>query len=113
MQTNISIADGIYMIGVNDRRTALFENIWPIPHGVSYNSYVICDEKCALLDTIEFGSEGAYVDRIKGIIGDRNLDYLIVNHMEPDHSGEIETILRRYPSVKLVANKQARKIMEG
>lgn len=113
MQTNISIADGIYMIGVNDRRTALFENIWPIPHGVSYNSYVICDEKCALLDTIEFGSEGAYVDRIKGIIGDRNLDYLIVNHMEPDHSGEIETILRRYPSVKLVANKQTRKIMEG
>lgn len=113
MKTNFNITDDIYLIGVNDRRTALFENIWPIPHGVSYNSYVIRDEKCAILDTIEFGSEGAYIDRIKLVIGDRPLDYLVVNHMEPDHSGEIETILRYYPSVKLVANKQTRKIMEG
>ncbi len=113
MQTNVSIADGIHMIGVNDRRTALFENIWPIPHGVSYNSYVIVDEKCAMLDTIEFGSEGAYMERVETILGGRTLDYLIVNHMEPDHSGEIETVLRRYPNVKLVANAQTRKIMSG
>lgn len=56
MQTNVSIAEGVYLIGVNDRRTALFENIWPIPYGVSYNSYLIRDDKCALLDTVEFGS---------------------------------------------------------
>ena len=91
-----------YLIGVNDRRTALFENIWPIPYGVSYNSYLIRDDKCALLDTVEFGSEGAYLDRIEEILGERELDYLVVNHMEPDHSGEIGTVLKRYPSVKLI-----------
>ena len=99
MQTNVSIAEGVYLIGVNDRRTALFENIWPIPYGVSYNSYLIRDDKCALLDTVEFGSEGAYLDRIEEILGERELDYLVVNHMEPDHSGEIGTVLKRYPSV--------------
>ena len=113
MQTNVSIAEGVYLIGVNDRRTALFENIWPIPYGVSYNSYLIRDDKCALLDTVEFGSEGAYLDRIEEILGERELDYLVVNHMEPDHSGEIGTVLKRYPSVKLIGNAMTRKILLG
>lgn len=113
MQTNVSIAESVYLIGVNDRRTALFENIWPIPYGVSYNSYLIRDDKCALLDTVEFGSEGAYLDRIEEILGERELDYLVVNHMEPDHSGEIGTVLKRYPSVKLIGNAMTRKILLG
>lgn len=113
MQTNVSIADGIYLIGVNDRRTQLFENMWPIPYGVSYNSYVIVDEKCALLDTVEFGSEGSYVGRVEAILDGKTLDYLVVNHMEPDHSGEIETILMRYPEVKVIGNAQTFKILQS
>ena len=76
-------------------------------------TYLIRDDKCALLDTVEFGSEGAYLDRIEEILGERELDYLVVNHMEPDHSGEIGTVLKRYPSVKLIGNAMTRKILLG
>lgn len=113
MQTNVSIAEDVYLIGVNDRRTALFENLWPLPYGVSYNSYLIRDEKCALLDTVEFGSEGTYIERIGVLLGGRTLDYLVIHHMEPDHSGEIEAVMKRYPDVKLVGNWQTRKIIES
>lgn len=111
MQTNVSIADGIHIIGVNDRRTQLFENIWPLPCGVSYNSYLIVDEKCALLDTVDFGSDGTYLERVEEILGGRSLDYLVVNHMEPDHSGEIGSVLRRFPDVKIVGNSLTFKIL--
>ena len=113
MQTQVSIAQDIYMISVNDRRTALFENLWPIPHGVSYNSYVILDEHCALLDTIEFGSEGSYLDRVEAILEGRPLEYLIVNHMEPDHSGEIGSVLKRYPNIKVIGNALTKKMLDA
>lgn len=113
MQTNVSIADGIYLIGVDDRRTALFENIWPLPCGVSYNSYLIRDERSVLLDTVQFGSESAYIDRIEAALQDAALDYLVINHMEPDHSGEIESVLRRFPAVRIIGNRQTRRILES
>lgn len=113
MQTNVSIADGIYLIGVNDRRTELFENMWPIPHGVSYNSYVVVDDKCALLDTVEFGSEGGYLERVESILGGRTLDYLVVNHMEPDHSGEIEAVMNRFPQAEMVGNALTGKMLRA
>ncbi|MCE4565388.1 FprA family A-type flavoprotein [Maribellus sp. CM-23] len=102
----VNLAEDIYYLGFNDRRTHLFENIWPIPHGVSYNSYLIVDEKVALVDTVERAFIDDYLDSIEEIIGDREVDYLIINHMEPDHSGALKAIVHRYPGVTLVGNKK-------
>ncbi|MGQ8335083.1 FprA family A-type flavoprotein [Sunxiuqinia sp. A32] len=102
----IKLADNIYYLGYNDRRTHLFENIWPIPHGVSYNSYLIVDDKVALIDTVERQFIDDYLDQIESIIGDRQVDYLVINHMEPDHSGAIKAIRTKYPNVTLVGNKK-------
>ena len=102
----VNLAEDIYYLGFNDRRTHLFENIWPIPHGVSYNSYLIVDEKVALIDTVERAFIDDYLDAIEEIIGDRKVDYLIINHMEPDHSGALKAIVHRYPEIVLVGNKK-------
>ncbi|WP_340114167.1 FprA family A-type flavoprotein [Maribellus mangrovi] len=102
----VKLAKDIYYLGFNDRRTHLFENIWPIPHGVSYNSYLIVDEKIALIDTVERAFIDDYLDSIEEIIGDRDVDYLIINHMEPDHSGALKAIVHRYPNITLVGNKK-------
>lgn len=113
MQYSVNISEQIHWIGVNDRRKHLFENIWPLPNGVSYNSYLITGEKSALIDTVEMGSDGAYLERIESLLGSRALDYLIINHMELDHAGEIETIIRRYPDVKIVGNVKTFKVLQG
>ncbi|WP_339734909.1 FprA family A-type flavoprotein [uncultured Sunxiuqinia sp.] len=102
----VKLAENIYYLGYNDRRTNLFENIWPIPHGVSYNSYLIVDEKIALVDTVERQFIDDYLDQIEEIIGDRQVDYLIINHMEPDHSGAIKAVKTKYPNITLVGNKK-------
>lgn len=107
MYNSVKITDSIYWVGVNDRRTALFENLWPIEHGVAYNSYLIVDEKIALVDTAEEGQSGEFIRKIQSIIGpDRKLDYLIVNHMEPDHSGLMKIIFDFYPDIQIVGNKK-------
>ncbi len=102
----VNLADDIYYLGVNDRRTQLFENIWPIPHGISYSSYLIVDDKIALVDTIERSFIDEYLERIEDIIGDRKVDYLVINHMEPDHSGALKSIIQKYPDIILVGNKK-------
>lgn len=109
----IKLAENIYFLGFNDRRTQLFENIWPIPNGVSYNSYMIVDEKIALIDTVERQFFEDYLDKISGIIGDKQVDYLIINHMEPDHSGAMKAIKSRYPDIILVGNKKTFGIVES
>jgi flavorubredoxin len=109
----INLAENIYFLGFNDRRTALFENIWPIPGGISYNSYLIVDEKIALIDTMERQYIEDYLERIEGIIGSRQIDYLIINHMEPDHSGSMKAIVNRYPDITLVGNKKTFGIAEN
>lgn len=102
----INLSDDIYYIGVNDRRTHLFENYWPLDRGVSYNSYLIVDEKVALMDTIERSFTDDLLANIKSIIGDRDVDYLVINHMEPDHSGAIGAVVKEYPNITLVGNKK-------
>ena len=102
----IKLADNIYYLGVNDRRTHLFENLWPIPYGVSYNSYLIDDEKTALIDTVDRGYIEEYIENIEQILGDRKVDYLVINHMEPDHSGALKAIVSKYPDITLVGNKK-------
>jgi flavorubredoxin len=109
----INLAENIYFLGFNDRRTALFENIWPIPGGISYNSYLIVDDKIALIDTMERQYIEDYLERIEGIIGSRQIDYLIINHMEPDHSGSMKAIVNRYPDITLVGNKKTFGIAEN
>lgn len=113
MQYHVSIAEGVYWIGANDRRTELFENLWPLPQGVSYNSYLITDEKTVLLDTIEAGSDAHYIDRIEALLDGKPLDYLVINHMEPDHSGEIGSVVRRWPQVEVVGNPKTFQIMDA
>ncbi len=109
----VNLAKDIYYLGFNDRRTALFENIWPIPHGVSYNSYLLVDEKIALVDTVERAFIDDYLDAIEEIIGDREVDYLVINHMEPDHSGALKAIVHRYPNITLVGNKKTFAFVEA
>ncbi|MEE1103897.1 MAG: FprA family A-type flavoprotein, partial [Alistipes sp.] len=77
------ISNRIYSVGVNDHDKALFEGLWPLPYGVSYNSYLVVDEKVALIDTVEAGFEEEFLENINQAIGDKPIDYLVVNHMEP------------------------------
>ena len=87
-----SIADKVYYVGVNDRQKALFENLWPLPYGVSYNSYLIVDEKTVLIDTVDVCYSDAFLRKIADALEGKSLDYLIVNHMEPDHAGSIRLL---------------------
>ena len=98
------VTDDLYWIGGSDRRLALFENVYPIPRGVSYNSYVLLDEKTVLLDTVDASISGLFFENLEYVLNGRTLDYLIVNHMEPDHCSVIGEVVRRYPDVKLVCN---------
>lgn len=98
------VTDDLYWIGGSDRRLVLFENVYPISRGVSYNSYVLLDEKTVLLDTVDASISGLFFENLEYVLNGRTLDYLIVNHMEPDHCAVIGDVVRRYPDVKLVCN---------
>lgn len=106
------IASNIFWVGGSDRRLELFENMFPLPNGVAYNSYLIMDEKTALVDTVDRSISQLYLENITHVLGGRDLDYLVVNHMEPDHCANIEEIARRYPNVRLVGNKKTFQFME-
>ncbi len=109
----MELKQNIHYVGVNDRRTALFESLWPIPNGVSYNSYLITDEKVALIDTVDIGFFDLFLKKIRNVVGDRPIDYLVINHMEPDHSGAIKLIKQFYPDIVLVGNKQTFCMVDG
>ncbi len=113
MLTTVNVTESIYYIGVNDRDTHLFENLWPLDKGVSYNSYLIKDEKVAVFDTVKNTKVNEYVEKIHSILGDQPVDYLIINHMEPDHSGAIKALKARYPDLQLVGNKKTFEILEN
>ncbi len=110
----VQIKDDIFWVGVNDHETTLFEGMWPITHeGVAYNAYVINDEKVAVVDTVKSFKQGEYIEKIKSIIGDKKVDYLIVNHMEPDHSSSIADLLAVYPDMKIIGNAKTFPIMKN
>ncbi|GLC80013.1 FprA family A-type flavoprotein [Lacrimispora brassicae] len=98
------IKDDLFWVGGSDRRLALFENAYPIPKGISYNSYVLLDEKTVLFDTVDRAITGQFLENIEAVLGGRNLDYIIVNHMEPDHCATLGEVVRRYPDVKVICN---------
>lgn len=107
-----NVTDDIVWVGASDRRLALFENIFPIPRGVSYNSYVLLDEKTVLLDTVDAGVAGQFFENLEYVLDGRKLDYLVVNHMEPDHCAMIGDIVRRYPEVQVVGNAKTFTMMK-
>jgi flavorubredoxin len=113
MYQPVKLSDQIYYVGVNDRRTALFENLWPLDRGVAYNSYLITDEKVALLDTVEIGHIDKFLKKVRAVIGDRPIDYLVINHMEPDHAGSVQLLSELYPNMQLVGNKKTQPMVEG
>ncbi len=98
------VTEEIIWIGASDRRLHLFENMFPIPRGVSYNSYVLLDEKTVLLDTVDASVAGQFFENLAAALDGRTLDYLVVNHMEPDHCATIGEVVRRFPQVTLVGN---------
>ena len=107
------ISDRISYVGVNDDDKVLFEGLWPIPFGVSYNSYVVADEKIALIDTVESGFEEEFIANVRESVGERPVDYLVINHMEPDHSSLITFMLYQYPDMKILANAKTLPMLKG
>lgn len=105
------VTEDLYWIGANDHRLALFENIHPIPRGVSYNSYLLLDEKTVLFDTIDWSSGRQFLENIEGVLAGRSLDYMVINHVEPDHAASIGEILVRYPDITVVSNEKAFMLM--
>jgi flavorubredoxin len=107
------ITEKIYYVGVNDRNKSLFEGLWPLPNGVSYNAYLVVDEKVALIDTVEVDFFMTFLENIREVLGDRPIDYVVVNHMEPDHSGSLALIRKFYPDVEIIGNKKTFDMMRG
>lgn len=105
------VTEDLYWVGGNDRRLALFENIHPIPRGVSYNSYLLMDEKTVLFDTVDWTIGRQFIENIQAVLDGRELDYLIVNHMEPDHGAFIEEIILRYPDVRIISTEKSIMLM--
>lgn len=107
-----NVTDEIVWVGASNRKLTLFENIFPIPRGVSYNAYLLLDEKTVLLDTVDSSVGGQFFENVEFALGERDLDYLVVDHMEPDHCALIEDIVRRYPKVQIVGNAKTFVMLE-
>ena len=114
MQNAKLVKNDIYWVGGNDRRIALFENVYPIPRGVSYNAYVVMDEKTVLLDTVDKAVSGVFFENLEHVLNGRKLDYVIVNHMEPDHAATLGELVLRHPEVRIVCQENAyRQVITG
>lgn len=113
MERAIPVAKDISWIGVNDRETDLFEGIWPLPRGVSYNSYIIVDDKICVIDTVKRNLVGNYLRNLGETLPEgRTPDYLIINHIEPDHSGSISVLRQIYPEITIIGNKKTVEFLE-
>ena len=107
MQNSQKIRENIYWVGADDHRTALFENLFPLENGVSYNAYLILDDQTCLLDTADASVSAQFMENVAYVLGERTLDYLIIDHMEPDHCANIANIVAQYPEVTLVGSAKA------
>lgn len=106
-----NVTEDLYWVGANDHRLHLFENIHPIPRGVSYNAYLLLDEQTALFDTVDWSACRQLLENIEHLLAGRPLDYLVINHMEPDHGASIEEILIRWPEVKVISTEKSFMLM--
>ena len=107
------ITHNLYYVGVNDNSKQLFERLWPLPYGVSYNAYLIKDKHNVLIDTVEYPFNQDFFENIKEVIGDENIDYVVVNHMEPDHSSSLLQLIEKYPDIKIIGNKKTIDMLNG
>ncbi|MDR3326935.1 MAG: FprA family A-type flavoprotein [Prevotellaceae bacterium] len=107
------IKEDFYYVGVNDRKTELFERIIPIPYGVSYNSYLLVDEKVVLFDTVEMSFADNAIEKIKIALNDKKIDYLIIHHLEPDHTSGIKIYLNEFPEMQIICSKRAKDMLDG
>ncbi len=107
-----NVTNDIIWVGCNDRRLALFENLFPLKDGVSYNSYLIMDEKVALMDTVDSNVTEQFLENLEEALGGKTIDYLVVQHMEPDHCANIGRLLQQFPDMKLVVNVKTVKMIE-
>ena len=107
MYTVRKVTDDLYWVGANEHRLHLFENIHPIPRGVSYNSYLLMDEKTVLFDTVDWAVCREFLNNIEHVLDGRDLDYVIINHLEPDHAASLDEVLIRYPNAKVISNNRA------
>ena len=110
MENTVRITNDLYYIGCSDRKIALFENVYPVNDGVSYNSYFLNDEKTVLFDTVDKSCASQFFENLKYLLNGKKLDYMIVNHLEPDHSALIKDVLDNYPEVKIVCNIKTKQI---
>ena len=106
-----NVTEDLYWVGANDHRLHLFENIHPIPRGVSYNAYLLLDESTVLFDTVDWSACRQLLENVEHLLDGRPLDYLLINHMEPDHGASIEEILLRWPKVKVISTEKAFMLM--
>ena len=106
------VTDDLYWVGSNDRRLAMFEGVYSVPDGVSYNSYLLLDEKTVLFDTVDKAVKGVFFENIAEVLGERKLDYMVIHHMEPDHSEAIQEVVMRYPEVKIICNAKIAKMIK-
>ncbi len=106
------VADDLWWVGANDRRTALFENIHPIPRGVSYNSYLLLDEKTVLFDCVDWSAAPRLVENVEHLLNGRELDYIVLHHLEPDHGAGLWAVLQRWPGAKIVSSLAAQRFMD-
>ena len=111
MYNTKKITQDIYWVGANDRRISLFEGVYDVPLGVSYNSYIILDEKTVLLDTVDKVVAHQFFENVEHVLNERKLDYLVINHMEPDHCAELQSIVTKYPDVKIVCNAKTQSMI--
>ncbi|MBQ8099150.1 MAG: FprA family A-type flavoprotein [Bacteroidaceae bacterium] len=109
----MKLTEKIHYVGVNDRDKVRFEGLWPLTQGMAYNSYIVKGEKTALIDTVDNRYFPLFISKIKNVIGNGKIDYLVINHMEPDHSGSLGLLRSLYPDIRLVGNKKTLQMAEG
>jgi flavorubredoxin len=113
MNNPVALTKDIFWVGVNDTETELFEAIWPLPHGISYNSYLINDDKIILVDTVKRNYVDTYLDKVKKALANKKaVDYLIITHMEPDHSGAIRALLDLFPQMQVIGNAKTAEFLK-
>ncbi len=106
------ITDDLYYVGASDRRINMFENLYPVPKGISYNSYLIKDEKTVLFDTADHAVSELFFENLGAALKDRKLDYLVIHHMEPDHAALLQSLIRRYPGVQILGSAKTKTLIE-
>ncbi len=111
MHNTVEICKDLYYVGGNDRRIALFESAFPVPRGVSYNSYLLMGEKTVLFDTVDIAASEVFFENVEHVLGERKLDYLVIHHMEPDHSASFVRLMEKYPDVTVITNQKVKAML--